>query len=165
MTRYRPFPDFGGINPTAVITDLDIYLSTLMPRPQMQFSTFHFSRCRPFLGFFESVIDCIADQMRKRVLDRLQYRFIYFRLVPFNQKFDLLTALNCQISNQSGVFPPDISDGLHSGLTDAFLQVGSDPIDLLSDIIQPLVLFRCSHPQQLISSKNQFTNKIHQLIE
>ena len=107
----------------------------------------------------------VPDNMCQRIFDRFDQRLVQFRLLAFHLQANLFTNGHGKIPNNTRKLAPDIANGLHPGFHDTFLQFRSNQVQMLAGCNKRRVALGGSILQYLVSSQNQFPNKIHQPIE
>ena len=111
------------------------------------------------------MVDRVPNNVRQRILDRFQDRFVEFRVGTFHLDNDFLAATLSQIPDNARKFAPGIPDRLHASLHDPFLQLGRYQVQALRSRNQSRIRCRLAELQDLISCQDEFTYKIHQAVQ
>ena len=111
------------------------------------------------------MIDRIADQVGERILDGFDKGFVELCFLAFHLQADLFPTTRRQITHDAREFAPNVSDRLHAGLHDPFLQFGGDQIQPLGRIQKCRVLLGGGKLQDLISGQDEFPDQVHQFVE
>src|SRR5260370_28918006 len=125
--------DAFSVQAGAIVADLDIDLPPFVKGAQNQASASSFARLHAHFGKFDAMIHGVAYQMGEWVLDRLDDGFVQFRLFALHLDAHFLAAAERHVTHGSRELAPDVSDGLHAGLHDFFLQFGGDEVQALGD--------------------------------
>ena len=111
------------------------------------------------------MIDGIADEVGERIFDRLDDGLVEFGLLALHLNVDLFPTRRGQVAHHPGELAPDVSDGLHARLHDAFLQFGGDEVQPLGGVQEARILLRRGELQDLVPGQYKFSHQVHQLIQ
>ena len=99
--------------------------------------------------------------MRKRILDGFDDGLVEFGLLAFHLDVYLLAATERDIAHGARELCPDIADGLHAGLHNFFLQLGSNQVHALANGMKAGIFPSARKLQQLITCQDQLANQCH----
>src|SRR5208282_332347 len=149
----------------AIVADFDIDLSTFMKGAQDQASASLLASLEADFWKFDAMVDGIAHQMGERILDGLDDGLVEFGLFALHLDAHFLAATESDVAHGSGKLAPDVSDGLHAGLHDFFLQFGGDEVHPLRDGLEAGIFHRVGDLQELVTRQHQFADQRHQFVE
>ena len=135
----------------AIITDLDIDLSTFVKGAQHEASRWVLSPFHAIFGKFDAMVHGIAHQMSERILDCLDDGLVEFRLFALHLDGHFLAATERDVAHRPRKLAPDVSDGLHAGLHDHFLQFGGDQVQTLGGGQKGSVFCAAGEEQDLVA--------------
>ena len=93
--------DLLGIDPTAIIPDLDDYLISLVIGIQPDDSTCWFTQTGALCWVFNAMSDSVAHQVRQWFGDSVKQAFVEIGILPAHHQVNLFAALLCNIADHS----------------------------------------------------------------
>src|SRR5208282_4400336 len=107
-------PDARHVEAAAVVGDLDDDMTALVTGAQPDRPLRRLAGGAPLGGTFDPVIGAVADQMRERILDQLQYLAVDLGLAAVHLEFDLFAQFSGKVAHDTRQFLPRIADRLHA---------------------------------------------------
>jgi hypothetical protein len=157
--------DLIGVEPAAIVGDLDDDLTAFVIRAQEQAPFSGFADSDAPFGLLDAVIDRVANDVRQRILDRLDDRLVKFGLFAFHFDAHLLATHGGDVAHGARKFAPDIADGLHARLHHAFLELGGDEVESLTGSEETGVFGGVRKLEDLVAREDEFADEIHELVE
>ena len=111
------------------------------------------------------MVNRIANDVNKGILDRLDDSAIQFGRLPLHDQFNLFAQFLGHIPHNSRQLGPDVTDRLHPGLHHAFLKLGRDDVQTLRRLDKGCVFGLRGEFNNLIAGQHQLTHQVHQLVE
>ena len=157
--------DARNIEATAVVSNLNDDVPTLMKRVEPDRSRRGLSRGKPFSRIFDAMVGTIPDQMRERILDQLEHLAVELGIGAAHLQIDILVEFGAEIADYARKFLPRIADGLHACLHHAFLQLGGHVRKPLQRYLEIGIFVPAHDLKQLVAGEHQLGDRRHQIIE
>ncbi len=152
------------VDALAVVRHLDDHLAAGVVGAQRQHAVGGLAGRGPFGGRLDAVVDGVADQVRQRVLDRLEQAAVELGVAADHLQTDLLAAGRREVAHHPRDLGPDVLDRLHARLHDAFLQLGGDQAEPLGGPGQVDVTV-VGQPGDRVARQHQLADLAHQGVE
>ena len=107
----------------------------------------------------------VANQVNEWVANRFQQAAVQLGIATLENRGNPFAGFSFQIQKQARVGGPGITDGLHAGLHQAFLQFAGDHVETLGQIDQLCVVLASGVLQQLVAGEYQLADHIHKLVQ
>ncbi len=157
----RFLDNFLKVQPGPVVRDFDIDLSAFVKRTQQQNAFRILAGSAARFRMLDAMVDGIAYEVRKRIFDCLDQRFVEFSLLSFHLDAHLLAAPQRHVANRSRKAAPDASDRLHARLHDALLQFAGNQVEPLPGGDEPRVFGLFGELQDLVAGQHEFPDQVH----
>ena len=102
------------INAAAVINDFNVDLAPFVEGAHFETAFCGFALLHSHVGRFNAVVDGVADDVSKRIFDRLDNRLVEFCVFALHLEPNFLPAARREVAHHSGKFAPDVANRLHS---------------------------------------------------
>ncbi|KAF0143481.1 MAG: hypothetical protein FD153_487 [Rhodospirillaceae bacterium] len=116
-----PGTDRCGIEPPPIIFDRHQHLRPGVDGPQMHLLLFRLAQAPPFLWCFQPMVDSIAQQVHKRIVQGVDDRFVEFCLLAGKGELDRLAEIAPEIMDQTAEAPEQGADPCRYAFPSAFL--------------------------------------------
>ena len=154
-----------AVDAGAVVGDLDDDLAALVPGAQGEHALGRLADPHAGVGVLDAVVDGVADQVRQRVLDRLEQGLVQLGVAALHLQADGLLQLEAQVADDARQLGPDVVDRLHARLHDALLQLAGDEVEPLRGAHQVGVVGAPDVLDDLVAGEHQLPHQQHQLVE
>ncbi len=136
-----------------------------MVRAQAQRPGRRLSGRDPSLRLLDPVVDGVADDVRQRVLDRLEERAVELGLAPLHDQADLLAAVGTEVTDDTRQLRPQVVDLLHARLHHALLQLARDEVEPLRGPREVEIVERRGVLHDLVAGEHELAHQRHQRVE
>ncbi len=154
------------IDTATVIGDDDRYLITCLARGKFQQTDFPLAGFQAFARTFQSVIDCVADNVRQWIAHHFHHLAVEFDLATFEIHHDLLAEFGRQIPHQSREGGEEVLQSLHAHASDRCSNIGQDGAEAIERSIDSRLFARFAQPAgEVVSCQDHVGNALHHLVE
>ncbi len=140
-------------------------MSAFMISVQYDFTRFLFTRRKTFCWSFQTMIGRVPDHMGKRIFNKLQNLAVQFGFCAMHDKINFLVQIMAEIADNTRKFRPGISNWLHPGLHQTFLQFRCYMAKALEWNSKFVVIHPANHLEKLVSCQDKFTDHCHQIFK
>ena len=154
-----------GVDPAAVVGDLDHDLAARVVRAQRQHALGGLAGGDALLGGLDPVVDGVAHEVGQRVLDGLEQPAVELGVATGHLELDLALARGREVAHDARHLRPDVLDGLHARLHDALLQLTGDEVEPLRGPRQVDVVGPGGEPADLVAGQDELAHLTHERVE
>jgi hypothetical protein len=107
----------------------------------------------------------VADEVRERILDRLDDALVELGPLALGLEADLLAAGEREVADDARVAAPQVIDRLHARLHHALLQLGRDEVEPLRGGDEPDALALARVLEELVARQDELADEVHEPVE
>ncbi len=153
-----------GVDALAVVDHLDDHLAARVVGTQPEETLSRLAGRDPVGRRLDPVIDRVADQVRQRVLDRLEQAAVELGVAADHVEAHLPAARRSEVAHHPRHLGPHVLDGLHARLHDALLQLRGDQAEPLRGPCEVDVTVG-GQPGDRVAGQHELADLAHQRVE